>query len=234
MNLALVLALLIAPQPAPSNDPVMTLPDSYKLQFENEWVKVVKVTYGPYVNLPAHSHTTWAAAYVYLNDADPVVFRHTDQEYHPITRPATKAKSFRVNRAMQEQHEVENTSARASEFLRVEFKTEQREPDTMRGRFYSEPDPTGTRIERLQFDNAQLRVTRILLSPSQRVHVATSSAQPALLIAVTPAPAAGFALGQERWIDGGQSLDLDNSGSETMEILRFDLKTRPVELTRVR
>jgi hypothetical protein len=188
MNLALVLALLIATQPAPSNDPVMTLPDSYKLQFENEWVKVVKVTYGPYVKLPAHSHTTWAAAYVYLNDADPVVFRHTDQEYHAITRPATKAKSFRVNRAMQEQHEVENTSARASEFLRVEFKTEQREPDTMRGRFYS----------------------------------------------VTPAPAAGFALGQERWIDGGQSLDLDNSGSETLEILRFDLKTRPVELTRVR
>lgn len=234
MTLALVLALLIATQPAPSNDPVMTLPDSYKLQFENEWVKVVKVTYGPYVKLPAHSHTTWAAAYVYLNDADPVVFRHTDQEYHAITRPATKAKSFRVNRAIQELHEVENTSARASEFLRVEFKTEQREPDTMRGRFYSEPDPTGTRIERPQFDNAQLRVTRIVLSPSQRVHVAASSAEPALFIAVTPAPAAGFALGQERWIDGGQSLELDNSGSETLEILRFDLKTRPVELTRVR
>jgi hypothetical protein len=62
-------------------------------------------------------------------------FRHTDQEYHDMTRPATKAKSFRVNRAMQERHEVENTSSTPSEFLRVEFNTEQREPDTMRGRF---------------------------------------------------------------------------------------------------
>ena len=233
MNLALALAFIIATQPPPSTDPVITLPDSYKLQFENEWVKVVRVTYAPFVKLPAHSHTTWAAAYVYLNDAGPVVFRHTDQEYHDMTRPATKAKSFRVNRAMQEQHEVENTASTPSEFLRVEFKTEQREPEMLRGRFYSEPDPTGTRIERLQFDNAQLRVTRIVLAPSQRVHIATSNAQPALLIAVTATPAIGFALGQERWIDVSQSLDLANSGTQTIEFLRFDFKTSPVELTRV-
>jgi hypothetical protein len=74
MNLALAVALIIATQPAPSTDPVITLPDSYKLQFENDWVRVVKVTYAPHMKLPAHSHTTWATAYVYLNDSGPVIF----------------------------------------------------------------------------------------------------------------------------------------------------------------
>ena len=54
---------------------------------------------------------------------------------------------------MQELHTVENTSELTSDFLRVEFKTDPRDQQTMRGRFYSEPDPTGTRIERLAFDS---------------------------------------------------------------------------------
>lgn len=232
MKLALLLALSLGALGQAVNDPVVTLPDSYTLQFENDWVKVVKVSYAPYAKLPAHAHTTWTAAYVYLNDAGPVIFSHTDQDYHAITRPATTAKSFRLNRAMREQHEVENTTGTPSEFLRVEFKTEPRDQETMRGRFYSEPDPTGTRSERLQFDNAQLRVTRIVLNPSQRVQVSASVA-PALLIAVTPAPSMQLGLGQERWLDVNQSADFVNGGADTIELLRFDMKTSPVELTRV-
>jgi hypothetical protein len=234
MKLALLLALSLW-SPAfgqTMTDAVVTLPDSYKLQFENEWVKVTKVTYAPYAKLPEHAHTTWAAAYVYLSDADPVVFSHTDKDYHAITRPAVKARSFRMNRAMQELHTVENTGALTSEFLRVEFKTDPRDQQTLRGRFYSEPDPTGTRIERLQFDNEQVRVTRITLLPSQRVHVSTTTTQPALFIAVTPATSVDLGLGQERWLDPNQSADFVNRGSEPIELLRFDLKTGPVELTR--
>lgn len=232
MKLAFLLALSLGALGQAVTDPIVTLPDSYKLQFENEWVKVTRVTYAPYVKLPAHAHTTWTAAYVYLSDADPVIFSHTDKDYHAITRPAVKAKSFRMNRAMQEEHEVENTGAKTSDFLRVEFKTEPRDQQTMRGRFYSEPDPTGQRIERLQFDNAQVRVTRITLLPSQRVHVSASTTEPALVVAVTPAAATHLALGQERWLDVNQSTDFENRGAEPIELLRFDMKTSPIEMTR--
>jgi hypothetical protein len=232
MKLALLLALSLGTLGQAGNDPIVTLPDSYKLQFENEWVKVTRVVYAPYAKLPSHSHTTWAAAYVYLSDAGPVIFSHTDKDYHAITRPAVKAKSFRMNRMMQEEHEVENTSDQTSDFLRVEFKTEPRDAQTMRGRFYSEPDPTGKRIERLQFDNAQVRVTRITLRPSQRVHVTASATEPALLIAVTPAASLDLALGQQRWLDVNQSADFENRGTDAIELLRFDMKTSPIELTR--
>ena len=233
MKLALLLALSLATLGQGTTDPVVTLPDSYKLQFENEWVKVTRVTYAPYAKLPNHAHTTWAAAYVYLSDAGPVVFKHTDKDYHAMTRPAVKAKSFRMNRMMREEHEVENTSGQTSDFLRVEFKTEPRDAATMRGRFYSEPDPTGKRIERLQFDNAQVRVTRIVLQPMQRVQIMAQS-QPALLVAVTPAASFDLELGHQRWLDVNQSAELDNRGDDTIELLRFDMKTSPIELTRLR
>ena len=61
-----------------AQDPLKTLPKAYKLQFENDWVKVVRVHYEPREKLPAHEHTETASAYVYLNDSGPVVFKHLD------------------------------------------------------------------------------------------------------------------------------------------------------------
>lgn len=56
--------------------PAPTLPGAYKIQFENQRVKVTRVHYAPLAKLPPHAHTPWPAAYVYLNDGGPVVFRH--------------------------------------------------------------------------------------------------------------------------------------------------------------
>src|SRR6267142_2803381 len=50
-------------------DPVKVLPQAYKLQFENDWVKVTRVHYAPHEKLPPHQHTQSASAYVYLNDS---------------------------------------------------------------------------------------------------------------------------------------------------------------------
>ena len=56
----------------------------------------MRVHYGPHEKIPAHDHTERAAAYVYLNDGGPVIFKHIGLDYGPVTRPATKAGSFRL------------------------------------------------------------------------------------------------------------------------------------------
>jgi hypothetical protein len=137
--------------------PLKVAPQAYKLEFENEWVKVVRVHYGPREKIPAHDHTERSAAYVYLNDGGPVIFKHIGLEYGPVTRPATKAGSFRLYKAIKEIHEVENTSELPSDFLRVEFKTRMVDEKTLRGRFHREPWPAGENYQKEQFEDEQIR-----------------------------------------------------------------------------
>src|SRR5919201_1094271 len=79
-----------------AQDPLKTLPQNYKLEFENDWVKVVRVHYGAKEKIPEHDHTETGAAYVYLNDSGPVIFKHIGLSYGAITRPETRAGSFRI------------------------------------------------------------------------------------------------------------------------------------------
>src|SRR5258706_14872531 len=91
-----------------AQDPVKVAPQNYKPEFENEWVKVLRVHYGAKEKIPEHDHPATATAYVYLNDSGPVIFKHVGLSYGAVTRPATKAGSFRLYKATKETHEVEN------------------------------------------------------------------------------------------------------------------------------
>lgn len=232
---ALAAALLFAS----ANDPVRTLPDAYKLQFENAWVKIVRVLYAPHVKLPSHDHPQMATAYVYLSDAGPVIFRHGGRG-GAVTRPATKAGGFRLFRGVpNEVHEVENTADTASEFLRVELKTEPRNARTLRGRFPRDVVESGENLERIEFENEQVRITRLICAPGRTLRVATDG-DPTLLVALSPARldvtrgsgapiTVTLSNGQERWIDADQTEVLANRGGQSAEMLRFDFKTRPID-----
>jgi len=221
-----------------AQDPLKTLPQAYKLQFENEWVKVTRVHYAPHEKLPPHQHTLTGSAYVYLNDSGPVVFKHLDLPYGAVTRPATKAGSFRLYQGLKEIHEVENLSELPSDFLRVEFKTEPVNERSLRGRFYRETYPAGENFEKVQFENEQVRITRVVWAVGKKVEISTAAA-PALLVAVAPsnlklreakgkAASLKLAAGTARWIAPGELTSFENTGSEPAELLRFDFKTKPL------
>ena len=221
-----------------AQDPLKILPQAYKHQFENEWVKVTRVHYAPHEKLPAHQHTQTASAYVYLNDSGPVVFNHIGLDYGAITRPATKAGSFRLYRGLKEIHEVENLSDLPSDFLRIEFKTEPTNDKTLHGRFYREAYPAGENFQKVQFENEQIRITRLVCATGKRLDFSTS-AEPALLVALVPsdfrvdkgkgksAPSR-LVMGQTKWVAVGQQERLENAGGAPAELLRFDFKTKPL------
>jgi hypothetical protein len=241
MRLTLVMSTIVALSGLGSQEPVTTLSRAYATQFENEWVRVVRVQYSPYAKLPAHAHNALPAAYVYLNDGGPVLFKHVGTSYGAATRPATQAGSFRVFRGIDEIHEVENTSALPSHFLRVEFKTDPKDVSTLKGRFYPERVPQGENLEKVQFENAQIRITRVICAPGRSTRVDTAASEPALLIALrdTPlrapdGPPTVLGTGQERWVPARAAVVLDNAGREPSEFLRFDFKTVPVSSSRQR
>lgn len=83
LRLGLVTALLavsISTPPVRAQDPMQVAPGSYRLDFENDLVKVVHVLYPPHAKLPAHDHPKGPTAYVYLTDSGPILFTHIGLE----------------------------------------------------------------------------------------------------------------------------------------------------------
>ena len=221
---AIVIAAVLTAVPA-AQEATTTLPRNYKLQFENAWIKVTAVHYGPNQKLPGHAHTPHASAYVYLNNGGPVIFRHVGGP--SATRPATRAGAFRVYRGLEEVHEVENVADVPSEFLRVELKTEPRDAAAFRGKFERPASPSAEPLT--HFDHPQVRISRVWLNGGESVTLKTTD-EPALFIAV--ATAGNIRAGQEWWLPQSATLELSNTAGTPVDLLRFDLKTRPVATSR--
>ena len=201
-----------------------SLPSNYRVQFENAWVRVTEVRYAPNETVAPHSHTPYPSAYVYLNDGPPVTFKHVGGKGMAATRAATKAGAFRVYKGLEEIHEVQNTGNAASEFLRVEFKNAPAEPATFFGKFERPATPSTNTV--VHFNHAQVRISRVWIAPGQSIDV-TAASEPILMIAL--APGTGLATGEAKWLDASSRAQFKNTSAASIDLLRVDFKTRPVE-----
>jgi hypothetical protein len=183
-----------------AQDPTTTLPRNYKVQLENDYLRVVRVHYEAGAKLPDHEHAAGTTVYVYLNDSDGVVFRHSGRSNRAVTRPAVKAGAVRVATGGEEHHTAENPASTPSDFLRIWLKTSAAGERRMRR--LSPADQS--------FENKQLRITRLRLGAPESI--AASSSQPALLVALPS--------GDTQWLNAGASHQLAAG-----EYLRIDLLT---------
>jgi len=205
----------------------------YHTQFENDWVRLVRVRYPASSKLPLHGHPPTVTAYVYLSESSPVRFTHQGSRTHVVTRQPTTPGGFRVSRGGDETHSAENLGTIASDFLRVEFKTDSAGAT---GPFYRDTQPLGAATKtttEVRFTNAQMRITRVAIPAGQTAEIATTAVAPALLIALGEATmtADGTALplqaGQERWVAASRRERLANAGASQIELLRIDVLTPP-------
>ena len=170
-----------------AQDPLVTLPEAYKLQFENEAVKVVRVEYAAGAKLPDHTHPAGTTVYVYLNDSDGVIFAHSGNINRSVTRPPVKAGAVRVSSGPEEHHTAENPSKEPSRFLRIWFKGDTSGTRNARARL----SPTDN-----EFSNKQMRITRVKAGETIDAKDA-----PALIVTVPS--------GETQWIERGQRAAVD-------------------------
>ena len=202
-----------------AQDPLTTLPDSYKVELENDYVKVVRVHYDAGAKLPEHTHPGGTTVYVYLNDSEGVVFTHVGGSNRAVTRPAVKAGGIRIAAGPEEHHTAENTSSTPSDFLRIVFKTDNAGVTNLRQR----TPPT-----EVDFANKQMRITRLLVKPGQNLLIETKTA-PALRIAMREgvkqwAPPPPDML---RWLDKGTTEEFAVTGDFPVNIIKIEFLTKP-------
>jgi len=239
-NLQLTVMLSIIASNTVAQDPFKAAPGAYKLQFENDWVTVARVHYGPHEKIPAHDHPKSGTVFVYLKDGGPVRFQHLGDIHFPLTRPPVKAGGFRLGPAVKEHHEVENLSDQPSDFLRVELKTDPVDAEAFKGRFPPEPEAADKSFQRVAFENGQVRILRAACAAPQTCDAAGALDAPALIVAFTPlllnviqtdgtSSPIQMELGQTQWLEPGQKAQINNRGSAPAGQLRIELKTKPVK-----
>ena len=102
-----------AAQPARS-DPVRTDPNHYKVEMENDQVRVLRVKYGPHEKSVMHSHPATVA--VFLTDGH-YRFTYPDGRTEEIRTQAGQVQHFAAF-----QHNAENLSAQPFELIAIELK----------------------------------------------------------------------------------------------------------------
>ena len=94
---ALLAGIFLIAGVARGQDPVESLPGNYRHLYENQMVRVIRVTYRPHEKLVAHNHPDRPTVYVYLNDSGRVRFSHIEEHEFALIRPAETKGTFRVS-----------------------------------------------------------------------------------------------------------------------------------------
>ena len=206
---ACILALMLGMTSLAAQDPISTIPEAYKLLRENAWVKVVRVHYAAGAKLPEHTHPAGTTAYVYLNDSEGVIFRHSGNSNRSVTRPAVKAGSIRLAGGGEEHHNAENPGATPRDFLRIQIKTM-----TSRNLRQRIPRPTvpATGAITVDYRSEDLVIQRFTIAPGKSM-TAEVITMPSLWVAVPS--------GEVRWVHEARDEKIDNPGSTPMELVRF-------------
>jgi len=168
---------------AHAQDPLVTLPQNYRLVLDNSTVAVIRAHYGPHEKIPVHDHTSFSTVFVYLSDSGPVRIDHVEEKPVSVIRPPTVKGSFRVAAGMAERHSIENLGDTSSDFLRVELKQISLTlPEPFRGKAPQSPLQTQDSVE---FTNPSLQIQRIICVGTAPCPVSPSPA-PSLIVAFTP------------------------------------------------
>jgi hypothetical protein len=98
------------------------VPSDATLEFENSLVRIVRVHYRPHQKTAMHDHPATPTVYVYVTDGGRLRIGHEGED--PVIRPPVKAGAIRFQHAVAERHAVEELDGVASEYLRLEFRTQ--------------------------------------------------------------------------------------------------------------
>jgi hypothetical protein len=183
-------------------------PTDSKVEFENAWVRIVRVNYAAYQKTALHDHPAAATVFVYTTDGGRLKIVHPEYP-DPTIRPAVKAGGIRYQKAEVEHHTVEELDGVASEYIRLELKIEQIDPPPS--------DVKRSADDRTPYESRMLRILRVTCAAHAPCPASQHSEDPAVVVT-----------GREfKWLDS-YAPPLVNSSDQPQEQVRSELNAKPV------
>lgn len=195
-----ILLLLLAFQTAGSDSTV---------EFENAWVRIVRVHYLPHEKTRAHDHPATPTVYVYTTDGGRLRILHAGME-KPVIRPVVKAGAVRFNHGALEHHQVEELDGVASEYIRIELKIQPidlPEQDVRRA-----PD------DRTPYESRMIRILRVTCPAKSACPGSAHPQDPAVIVT-----------GKKWEWREANAAPVMNATDAPIQQVRVELKSRPVK-----
>ena len=199
-----------------AQDHTKTLPKSYKLEFENDFVRIVRVHYDANAKLPEHEHPGGVTVYFYFNESTGVLFQHDDGV--PITRPLVKPGAIRIGSGPGEHHTVTNLANAPTDFLRVLLKNTD---VVLKGRPNSRMPP-----DLMEYDNVMLNIRRVDVQPGAKTSVEAKNF-PVMRIAWVPGKTEWKLAEKDayRFLDKGSREEFTAIGKLPVQLVTIELHT---------
>ena len=201
-----------------AQDHTKQLPKSYKLEFENDTVRIVRVHYDAKAKLPEHEHPGGVTVYFYFNASPGVLFEHDDGI--PITRPPVQPGAIRSGAGPGEHHTVTNLADTPSDFIRVLVKN----TDTViKNRPMTRMPPNV-----MEYENPMMHISRINVAPGTKTRVEAGD-YPKLRIAWVPGQTEWKMAAKDgyRFLDKGTSEEFEVTGKLPMQLVTIELRPLP-------
>jgi len=244
MRIALVAIVLIACVPlvwlelpaarAQTLDPLVADPQHYKLEIENQWVRVIRERMGPNEKMPMHQHPAPGSVIVFLTD------RH-----NRLTAPDGTGQELRNHAgdlmwSPASTHRSENLNAAPFEAVQIE----PRRPANKTAASPAAPPTSQDKLDatvvdpqhyHVELDNEYVRVIRVSIGPHEKLRLHKHPETGAVLVHLTDqnmrltlsdgtTRASQYAAKRVRWVDPGAAHQDENLSDAPLRFIRIELK----------
>lgn len=178
------------------------------LEFENSYVRVVRVHYSPHQKTALHDHPATPTVYVYVTDGGRLKIGHDDED--PVTRPPVKAGGIRFQKGVFERHTVEELDGVESEYLRIELKIQPVDLPAV--------DVRRAPADSTPYESGMIRILRVTCPPHAACPASPHPEDPAVIVTGS----------RFVWSPAGSQPQM-NSSEKAIEQIRVELRTKPAD-----
>jgi len=214
---------------AQSLDPLQAAPQHYNLEFENQWVRVLRERMGPHESMPMHQHPEPGAVIVFLTD------RHNRLTSQDGGIQELRNRAGDLMWSLPSTHRGENLNDAPFEAVQIEPRRPagQTAPPFSPGKLDApKVDPKHYHVE---LENEYVRVLRVAIGPHEKLAQHTHPPTGAVLVHLTDQNMrltladgttrdSKYPAKHVRWVEPGTAHQDENLSGTELRFIRIELK----------